>query len=79
MHEWRRERNLDLLGDALQLFGLAIAVSEAPVAVEQLARRRLEARAAGDFAEADRLRADIEAAGWEVRDESGGYRLVPKR
>ncbi len=79
MHEWRRVRNLDLLGDALQLFGLAIAVSEAPLAVKHLARRRLEARAAGDYAEADRLRAEIEAAGWEVRDEPGGYRLVPRR
>ena len=79
MHEWRRVRNLDLLGDALRLFGLAFAVSEAPAAVEQLARLRVDARAAGDYAEADRLRADIEAAGWEVRDEPGGYRLVPKR
>jgi cysteinyl-tRNA synthetase len=79
MHEWRRARNLDLLGDALQLFGLAFAAGEAPAAVEERARRRLEARAAGDYAEADRLRAEIEAAGWEVRDESGGYRLVPKR
>ena len=46
--------------------------------VVELATKRQEAREAGDFAEADRLRAEIEAAGWEVRDESGGFRLVPK-
>ena len=37
--------------------------------------------AGGDFDEADRLRQEIEAQGWEVRDVAGdsGYRLVPKR
>jgi len=34
--------------------------------------------AAGDYAEADRLRAEIEAAGWDVRDDPGTYRLVPR-
>ena len=43
-----------------------------------LAQGRLKARAAGDYAEADRLRAEIEAAGWDVRDDPGGYRLVPR-
>ena len=38
--------------------------------------RASEAREQRDFAESDRLRAEIEAAGWEVRDEAGGYRLV---
>jgi cysteinyl-tRNA synthetase len=38
----------------------------------------MAARAAREFETADRLRAEIEAAGWEVRDEAGGYRLVPK-
>ena len=28
--------------------------------------------------EADRLRAELEAAGWEARDVANGYRLVPK-
>ena len=41
-----------------------------------LAQQRQEAREQRDFAESDRLRAEIEAAGWEVRDEAGGYRLV---
>ena len=37
------------------------------------------ARAARDFAEADRLRAEIDAAGWVVRDVAGGFQLFPKR
>jgi hypothetical protein len=35
-------------------------------------------RADGNFDEADRLRAQIDAAGWEVRDVADGFRLVPK-
>ncbi|MGZ8708092.1 MAG: CysS/YqeB C-terminal domain-containing protein, partial [Gaiellaceae bacterium] len=41
-------------------------------------RGRQEARAAKDFSRADELRAEIEAAGWEVRDDPDGYRLVPR-
>jgi cysteinyl-tRNA synthetase len=76
MHEWRRVRNLDLLRRALEIFGLAPADAVAPDPIRELARLRQEARARRDFAESDRLRAEIEAAGWEVRDEAGGYHLV---
>ena len=76
MHEWRRVRNLDRLRRALEVFGLAPPDAEAPDDVHELARLRQEAREQRDFAESDRLRAEIEAAGWEVRDEAGGYRLV---
>ena len=79
MHEWRDH---DLLRRALDLFGLgSLAVQqEAPAQLDELARRRAEARAGGEFDEADRLRQEIEAAGWEVRDVAGdsGYRLVPR-
>jgi cysteinyl-tRNA synthetase len=44
-----------------------------------LAERRAEARAAREFEEADRLRREIEAAGWEVRDVANGFQLVPRR
>jgi len=38
------------------------------------------ARAAREFEEADRLRAELEALGWELRDEpGGGYTLVRRR
>ena len=80
MHEWRRAGQLTLLRDALEVFGLGSLADEQPAPAElvELATRRQEAREAGDYAKADRFRAEIEAAGWEVRDESGGFRLVPK-
>jgi cysteinyl-tRNA synthetase len=80
MHEWRDH---DLLRNGLALFGLESLADEepAPAELDELARKRADARAGGDFDEADRLRLEIEAAGWEVRDVAGdsGYQLVPKR
>jgi len=80
MHEWRRAGQLLPLRDALTVFGLGSLAEEAvpPPELVELARRRQAAREAGDFAESDRLRAEIDAAGWEVRDEPGVFRLVPK-
>jgi cysteinyl-tRNA synthetase len=77
MHSWRDH---DLLRRALEIFGLASLADDAsaPEEIRQLAEQRQEARAAGDFAEADRLRAEIAAAGWVVRDVAGGFQLVPK-
>jgi cysteinyl-tRNA synthetase len=77
MHEWRDH---DLLWRALGIFGLA-SLSEtaaAPDAVVELAERRRDARAGGDFAEADRLRGEIAEAGWEVRDVGDDFQLVPR-
>ena len=48
-----------------------------PEAVAEAARRRADARAARDWAAADALRADIEAAGWRVVDSGTEYRLEP--
>ena len=80
MHGWRDH---DLLRSGLEIFGLgSLAESEAaPVELEDLARQRAEARERKDFAEGDRLRDEIEAAGWEVRDVDAepGFQLVPKR
>ena len=75
MHEWRDH---ELLRRALDVFGLgSLAESEeAPAELVDLAQRRQEARSGGDFDEADRLRAEIDAAGWEVRDVADGFRLV---
>ena len=77
MHGWRDH---DLLRRAFGIFGLeSIAESEeAPAELADLAELRREARDAKDFAEADRLRDEIAAGGWEVRDvaEPPGYRLV---
>lgn len=46
-----------------------------PAAVQDAARRRSEARAARDWETADRLRAEIEAAGWRVIDAGADYRV----
>jgi cysteinyl-tRNA synthetase len=77
IHSWRDH---DLLRRALDVFGLAsLAEAEsAPPEVVELAERRQKARTERDFERADRLREEIEAAGWEARDVAGGYRLVPK-
>jgi len=80
MHGWRDH---NLLRRGLGVFGLeSLAESEtAPAELEQLARQRLEARERRDFDEADRLRGEIEVAGWEVRDVEAepGFQLVPRR
>ena len=76
-------RDHDLLRRGLEVFGLeSLAESEtAPAELEKKARARLEARARKDFEAGDRLRDEIEAAGWEVRDVDAepGFQLVPKR
>jgi cysteinyl-tRNA synthetase len=81
MHGWRDH---ELLRRALDVFGLgslADVSEDAPAEVIDLAERRQAARSGGDFAEADRLRAEVEQAGWELRDvaEEPGYRLVRRR
>jgi cysteinyl-tRNA synthetase len=77
MHGWRDH---ELLRRGFGIFGLESIgeAEEAPGEVAELAERRREAREAKDFAGADRLRDEIAAAGWEVRDvaEPPGYRLV---
>jgi cysteinyl-tRNA synthetase len=86
MWEWIREANRrsGVVGDrdlremlgVLGLDNLFETVS-APAAVVALAEARQSARAAGDFARADELRAQIEAAGWGVRDTPTGFELSP--
>jgi cysteinyl-tRNA synthetase len=77
LHGWRDH---ELLRRALEIFGLASLAEavDAPPEIVELAERRRAARAARDFAEADRLRAEIESAGWEARDVADGFQLVPK-
>jgi cysteinyl-tRNA synthetase len=78
---WVGEGRLDLVYTALELFGLGslAEVAAAPDHVVELAELRQTARGARDFDESDRLRGQIEAEGWEVRDDPDGYRLVPSR
>jgi len=77
LHGWRDH---ELLRRAFAIFGLeSIAEREdAPAELVALAEQRVAAREAKDFGEADRLRDEIEEAGWSVRDVDGGFQLVPK-
>jgi cysteinyl-tRNA synthetase len=49
---------------------------EPDAAARELLERREMARAARDFAEADRLRDELAAQGWQVRDSADGPQLV---
>jgi cysteinyl-tRNA synthetase len=86
--DWVREANRspEPVGDAdlREMLGvlalenlLAPEVRVAPAEAVALAEARERARAARDYAEADRLRAAIAALGWEVRDGPGGPELLP--
>jgi cysteinyl-tRNA synthetase len=86
--DWVREANRagEGVGDGdlremLDVLGLAnlLDVASATLPEEAIALRdaRERARAARDFAEADRLREQIRALGWEVRDGPDGPELLP--
>ena len=55
--------------------GLPRAAEEIPEAVLELVERRDEARRARDWAGADRLRAQVLEAGYEIEDRPGGARV----
>ena len=57
-------------------FGRA-AAAEVPPEVQALVDARAAARAAKNWAESDRLRAEIAAAGWVVKDSRDGQSLSP--
>ena len=59
------------MGDAVGLT-LAVDADEVPSEISDLAAARDAARAARDFAEADRLRDELTSQGWTVEDTSGG-------
>ena len=74
----------DFILDMDRVFGLSLdqaqaaptAAEEAPEEVRRLAEERLQARARKDWAESDRLREEIAARGWTVRDGKDGYTLT---
>ena len=86
--EWVREANRGPAGtgdaDLREMLSvlaldnlLDVAEAAAPAAVIELRDAREQARAARDYAEADRLREEIRAHGWEVRDGPNGPELLP--
>ena len=63
-----------------RVLGLGLAVWQpreeaVPAPIQALAAARSAARSARNWAEADRLRAELQAAGWEVEDRADGYAL----
>ncbi len=71
-----RRQLLELL-DVFALGGID-RDEETPAEVAELLERRQAARAARDFAEADRLRDEITAMGYEIRDGADGATVVPR-
>jgi cysteinyl-tRNA synthetase len=72
----------EVLEDLLPLLGLDSLLREdeaPPPEAEQLLAERQEARSDKDFDRADEIRDRLAGMGWEVRDESGGARLVRRR
>jgi cysteinyl-tRNA synthetase len=88
LFRWVREANRrEDVGDAhlremLGVLGLENLLARGDAAEPdaealELARRREAAREQRDFAEADRLRDELSARGWEVRDSPEGPELIP--
>jgi cysteinyl-tRNA synthetase len=87
--DWVREANRSEAGSAgdadlremLAVLGLenllSFDVAPAPERVLELLEARERARAARDYAAADKLRGEIAALGWEVRDGPAGAELLP--
>ena len=70
--------------DCDRVFGLRLAawepkVESVPAEVTALAEARAAARAAKNWAEADRLRGELHAAGWEMEDRPGGAFALKRR
>ncbi len=81
LHGFASERRLGLLRRGLAVFGLEslAAREQAPPEISALAEQRERARAQRDFETADRLRDELAAAGWELRDDPGGGSTLVRR
>tara|TARA_R110000850_G_scaffold202967_7_gene329069 strand:- start:2115 stop:3554 length:1440 start_codon:yes stop_codon:yes gene_type:complete len=67
----------------LEALGLKLSVKndgavDAPEEISKLASERWTAKQNKDWGESDRLREEIAAAGWEVKDTKEGFELCPK-
>lgn len=64
----------------LDAFGIKLPqeeTAEAPPAVHALAEQRWQAKQNRNWADADRLRAEVTALGWTIKDGKDGYELMP--
>lgn len=78
------EEKLGLASFAEELLSLGLFESsrlerpvEVPPEIRELAEQRWQARKRRNFADADRLRDELQASGYAVRDRKDGYELVP--
>jgi cysteinyl-tRNA synthetase len=79
LHDWRSRGFWDLLDEALSVFGLSLPpMANTEIEVDGLRRERDQARAEQNWQRADELRDEIRSRGFDVVDEPGGSRLVPK-
>lgn len=51
---------------------------DAPAEIVEMAQARWQAKQDKDWGEADRLRDELAAAGWEIKDTKEGFELCPK-
>ena len=54
------------------------AVADVPADIQAKAQQRWDAKQAKDWAAADTLRKELEAAGWLIKDSKEGFTVVPK-
>jgi cysteinyl-tRNA synthetase len=76
---------LDGLAFMTQALGLQLPeaqaqapAQQAPAEILALAQQRWEAKAARDWPLADRLRQEVEAQGWVIKDHKTGFEVQPK-
>jgi cysteinyl-tRNA synthetase len=68
----------------LQALGIVLppvhedVVTDVPADIQSLAQQRWDAKQAKDWATADALRKQLEAAGWLIKDSKEGFTVVPK-
>ncbi|MCB5932405.1 hypothetical protein LJB63_24015, partial [[Eubacterium] rectale] len=65
----------------LAAFGIILpgeGQEEAPEEIRTLADQRWQAKQNRDWTEADRLRAEVAALGWIIKDRKDGYDLARK-
>jgi len=52
--------------------------ADVPAEIQALAQKRWDAKQAKDWAAADTLRKELEAAGWLIKDSKEGFTVIPK-
>ena len=67
-----RDKILELTG----VLGIVLDLEDAiPEEITELANKRAEAKKAKDYAEADRIRDEIQSKGYVVKDVPGGFKI----